>query len=113
MADRSYDELPATKPPALGEKVGSRELRKVRARRTKDRTFWVGLGMFGMVGWSIAVPTLAGVLLGLWIDRNWPGPFSWTLALLLAGVTVGCFSAWYWVSEERKVIDEQEQEPPR
>ena len=34
--------------------------------------------------------------------------FSWTLALLLAGVTLGCFNAWYWVSGERKLIDEDE-----
>ena len=113
MPERPHDEPPPTKPHELGEEVGARELRKVRARRSADRTFWVGLGMFGMVGWSVAVPTLAGIVLGLWVDRIRPGPFSWTLALLLAGVTVGCFSAWYWVSEERKVIDEQEQEPKR
>lgn len=109
MPERPGDEPPPAGPHRLSEEVGTKELRKVRARRTKDRTLWIGLGMFGVIGWSIAVPTLIGIALGLWLDRIWPGRFSWTLALLLAGVTLGCLSAWYWVSHERRVIDEDEQ----
>ena len=66
--------------------------------------------MFGVVGWSVAAPTLIGIALGYWLDRMWPRHFSWTLALLLAGVTIGCINAWYWVSHERKVIDDEEQD---
>jgi ATP synthase protein I len=91
----------------LVDAVAARESRKVRSRRGRDRTVWLGLGMFGVIGWSIAVPTLIGIAVGLWFDRLWPGRFSWTLALLLAGVTLGCFSAWYWVSDERAAIDEE------
>jgi ATP synthase protein I len=97
----------------LSEKVGAREARKVRARRATDRTLWVGLGMFGLIGWSVSIPTLIGIVLGVWLDRKLPGAFSWTLALLLAGVTVGCLNAWYWVSQEREVIDAQEKEDKR
>lgn len=92
------------------EEVGDREVRKIRARRKRDRTLWVGLGAFGIIGWSVAVPTLVGIILGVWLDRLWPGSFSWTLALLLAGVTLGCLSAWYWVSLESKAIEEDEKE---
>ena len=53
--------------------------------------------MFGIVGWSVAIPTLIGVAIGVWIDRNWPSQFSWTLMLLIAGVMIGCLNAWYWV----------------
>jgi ATP synthase protein I len=63
----------------LSEKVGSKETRKIKARREKDRGVWFGLGMFGLVGWSVAIPTVIGVALGVWIDRTWPGPYSWTL----------------------------------
>lgn len=108
MPDRPDDKPPPTRPDGLSEQVGAREARKVRARQTKDRTVWLGLGLFGVVGWSIAVPTLIGIGLGVWLDRAQPGRFSWTLALLLAGVTLGCFNAWYWVSSERKLIDEEE-----
>ncbi|HHX91412.1 MAG TPA: F0F1 ATP synthase subunit [Paracoccus sp.] len=93
----------------LGEKLGSREARKLRARRTRDRTLRHGLSAAGIVGWSVVVPTVAGVLLGLWLDRRFPGEFSWTLALLLGGVTLGCLNAWYWISQEARGIQEDEE----
>lgn len=74
--------------------------RKLRARRSQQRTAWFWLGMFGLVGWSIAIPTLIGVALGIWIDRRWPGTVSWTLSLLLVGVAIGCLNAWYWIKQE-------------
>lgn len=84
----------------LSEKVGSKEARKIKARREKDRGVWFGLGMFGLVGWSVAIPALIGVALGIWIDKRWPGPYSWTLMGLILGVIVGCVNAWYWVKRE-------------
>lgn len=107
------DDGPTAAPHELSEEVGAREKRKVRARNAKDRTLWVGLGTFGVVGWSVAVPTVIGIVLGLWLDRLWPGRFSWTLALILGGVTLGCLSAWYWVSLESKAIEEEEKETER
>jgi len=62
------------------------------------------LGMFGLVGWSVAIPTLIGIVLGIWIDRRWPSPFSWTLMLLTIGVIIGCLNAWAWVSRQRRQI---------
>ena len=59
-----------------------------------------GLGTFGMIGWSIAVPTVGGAFLGLWLDRIAPQSFSWTLALILAGVVLGGFIAAAWVNKE-------------
>ena len=47
------------------------------------------------------VPTLAGVALGVWIDKRWPSPYSWTLMLLLVGIALGCWSAWYWIQQEQ------------
>ena len=102
------DERPPVGQRGLDDEVAAREARKVRARRQKDRTVWLGLGLFGVVGWSVAIPTLVGIGLGFWLDRTSPGRFSWTLALLLAGVTVGCLNAWYWVSKERTLINGDE-----
>jgi ATP synthase protein I len=80
--------------------VGRKAARRRRAAREKDRGVWFSLGLFGLVGWSIAIPTLLGVALGVWIDTRWPGPVSWTLTLLFVGVVVGCLNAWYWVKQE-------------
>jgi len=60
-----------------------------------------GLAVFGMVGWAVAVPTVGGALLGLWLDRRWPASFSWTLTLLVGGAFIGGLLAWRWVSRER------------
>jgi ATP synthase protein I len=84
----------------LGRKVGTKEARKMKARREKDRSVWFGLGMFGLVGWSVAIPTLIAVAVGVWIDVKWPSRFSWTLMLLFVGVVLGCINAWYWVKRE-------------
>lgn len=84
----------------LSDEVGRREERRIQAEKEKDRAVWFGLGMFGMVGWSIALPTLAGVAIGLWIDRTWLSRFSWTLMMMVAGLAVGCYNAWFWVRKE-------------
>lgn len=59
-----------------------------------------GLGTFGMIGWTIAVPTVGGAFLGLWLDRAAPQRFSWTLALIVGGLTIGAMIAWAWVNKE-------------
>lgn len=77
-----------------------KENRKLRARREPDRSPWFWLGMFGLVGWSIAIPALLGILVGVWLDRLFEGRISWTLTMMLIGVAVGCWTAWYWVKRE-------------
>ena len=74
--------------------------RRIRARRERRRGVWFGLGMFGMVGWAVALPTLLGVALGYWLDEIAPQRFSWKLALLLAGVVLGGLNAWFWIEKE-------------
>lgn len=84
------------------QSVGRKAARKLRAREERERPVWFGLGMFGLVGWAVTVPTLLGIALGLWIDERWPGTVSWTLNLLIIGVLIGCLNAWYWVSKESR-----------
>jgi ATP synthase protein I len=92
------------------EKIGTKEVRKVKARRKKDQGVWFGLGMIGTIGWSIAVPTLIGVALGIWIDKRWPSRISWTLTFLFVGLVLGCFNAYYWVKRELKRIEEEQKD---
>lgn len=82
------------------QSVARKAERKLRAREEKERPVWFGLGMFGLVGWAVAVLTLFGIAPGLWIDKPWPGTISWTLNLLTIGVLIGCLIAWYWVRKE-------------
>ena len=86
----------------LEREVADKETRKMRARQQRDESVWFGLGMFGLIGWSVTVPALVGIALGLWIDSHWPSRFSWTVMLLVAGVAIGCLNAWRWVSRESR-----------
>jgi ATP synthase protein I len=94
----------------LSEEVERRRRRKLRARRQKEGSVWFGLGMFGLVGWSVAIPVLIFLALGVWIDRRTGGPFSWTLMLLVLGVILGSVHAWFWISKERKAVERQREE---
>lgn len=85
---------------ALQDDVATKQDRKLNARSEGEHSAWFGLGMFGLVGWSIAIPTLLGIAAGVWIDQHWPSRFSWTLMLLVMGVIVGCLNAWWWVIRE-------------
>jgi ATP synthase protein I len=76
--------------------------RKLRAQAKPKQNLGFGLGMMGLVGWSVVVPTLLGTALGMWLDKNHPGPHPWTLALLVAGLAVGCLNAWHWISKEEQ-----------
>jgi ATP synthase protein I len=95
--------------PALAEQVGAKAARKLRARRSSTQGVWFGLGMMGLIGWSVTIPTLLGAALGLWLDDRHPGGHSWTLALLIAGLAIGCLNAWHWVAQQDKAMrDDQE-----
>lgn len=87
-------------PDDLAEVVGQKEDRKERARAEGDRGIAHGLGTFGMVGWSVSVPTLLGLGLGVWIDGRYGGQYSWTLMLMILGLITGLVNAWYWIQKE-------------
>jgi len=89
--------------------IGAKAARKLKARQRGTAGVWLGLGMMGLIGWSVTVPTLLGAALGHWLDKHHPGTHSWTLALLMAGLMIGCLNAWHWVAAEEKAMrDEQE-----
>ena len=88
----------------FSETVGAKEVRKTKARREKESVVWFGLGMFGVLGWSVVIPTLLGIGLGIWIDIKWPSRYSWTLMLLIIGLILGCLNAWLWITSEQKMI---------
>jgi ATP synthase protein I len=91
----------------LEREVGAKAARKLRARRNPTQGIWSGLGTMGLIGWSVAVPTLLGAAIGLWLDNVRFGSRSWTLALLVAGLCLGCLNAWRWVSKEDKEMHKE------
>jgi ATP synthase protein I len=114
MNDSPGDRTNATSPlpSPLAQQVGAKAARKLKARRDPAPGVWFGLGMMGLIGWSVSVPTLLGVALGAWLDERYPGQHPWTLALLVAGLTLGCFNAWHWVAEENRAMHAMHDDPP-
>ncbi len=81
--------------------VSRKARRRMRALKEGRRGAWLGLGLYGVVGWSIVVPALIGVAIGLFLDSAWPGRPSWTLILLVLGLAMGITNAWRWINQER------------
>jgi ATP synthase protein I len=91
-------------PPAaerMIREVGEREAQIERGRSGK-KNILSSIAILGVVGWSITVPTVVGVVIGVWIDQRWPSRFHWTLMLLFAGLAIGCINAWLRIEKERK-----------
>ena len=89
----------------FAKQIAAKEAHKLRARQEKHKSLWFGLGLLGLIGWSVVIPTLLGLALGIWIDRQFPSPFSWTLMLMFAGLMLGCWNAWHWVTGEQSEIE--------
>jgi ATP synthase protein I len=73
-----------------------------RSRLGQKMTFWQGLSLVGAVGWMVVVPALAGAFLGRWLDQRFHQGIFWTLSLLVAGLMLGCLSAWRHVKGQLK-----------
>ena len=101
---------PSKNGPILAGQVGAQAARKLKARRHSTQGVWFGLGMMGLIGWSVVVPTLLGAALGLWLDKHHPSKHGWTLALLVAGLVIGCVNAWHWVAKEEKAMREEQED---
>ena len=95
---------------AFSQKIGVKAARKLKARRNARQGVWFGLGMMGLIGWSVVVPTLLGTAFGIWLDRRHQGSYSWTLMLMVIGLVIGCLNAWHWVVKEDKEMPEDQEE---
>ncbi len=93
----------------FSREVGAKAARKLKARRNSTNVVWFGLGMMGLIGWSVAVPTVLGAAFGIWLDHRHSGSHSWTLILLIIGLVIGCLNAWHWVGKEEKEMREDQE----
>ena len=100
MNDELKNSLPPEDETEFMREVSAQAARKLKFQKDGSQSVWFGLGMAGIIGWSVAVPTLGGAMLGLWWDHRHPGTHSWTLMLLAIGLVVGCANAWHWITEQ-------------
>ena len=93
----------------FAKEVREKANRKLKTLGENKRSVWFGLGMFGIIGWTVAVPTLLGAALGIGLDRKHPESFSWTLTCLILGLFTGCLIAWHWITKEHKEMSENDE----
>lgn len=106
-------ETPKVKPTksetGFSRQVGTKAARKLKAQRDTPEVVWSGLSVMGLIGWSVVVPTLLGAALGHWLDAHYPMSHSWTLTLIMMGLSLGCWNAWRWVRMENSNIGEEQE----
>ena len=84
----------------LKDAVRTRRERRARSQREGEPSLGQNLAMIGVLGWTVVVPTLLGIFLGRWLDRQFGMGLFWTLGLLVAGLTLGCTLAWQKIRGE-------------
>lgn len=88
---------------AFEKTIGDKARRKIEGEREKETySAWFGLGMFGLIGWSVAVPAVVMTAIGVWLDAHSRESVSWTLTFLFIGIVIGCLNAWWWIERKRK-----------
>ena len=100
MADRGDPVLRDRR--ADARRSRERDVGRLERREPSAESFWRSLSVLGTVGWSIALPAVAGVWLGHRLDLKLGSGVRFTLMLLVAGVMLGSVIAWRVVREHRK-----------
>lgn len=76
--------------------------RDVRARLDPEPSLGIRLGQIGILGWTIVVPTLVGLVLGRWLDRLFGTRVFFSAPLLMVGAALGLFFAWKWMHRQQR-----------
>jgi len=73
---------------------------KRRAKCKPCGNFTGSFALFGIVGWSIAIPSVLAALFGRWADARYGGGYTFTLPLIVLGIVAGSVNAWRYISKE-------------
>lgn len=115
MDDKNKD-IETQKERDLLNKVDKKnKLTKIIERKVKnklkgktEKSNWVFLNMFGLIGWGVGVPLALSIWAGVTLDKKYPVSFSWTLTGIIFGIVLGCLNAWHWLKKEEKLIEKDE-----
>ena len=98
--DARSDDSEIARAEALRRTVLRKSIRRERARERRKESVWAWLATFGLVGWTVVVPTVLGLALGRFLDNRIDGTVNFTITLLVVGAAVGLWMAWHWIRTE-------------
>lgn len=77
-------------------------IQKANARKNRDkRSLYINAAILATYGWHVCIPVLLGIILGRFLDKNFPVQHvSWTLNLLILGFITGWYNATKWINKE-------------
>ena len=91
------------KPPpddALAQAARKAAERRDEIRRRPEPTLGARLGQIGVLGWTIVVPALIGLMLGRWLDQRWASGVFFSAPLTMLGAGLGLWLAFRWMSRQ-------------
>jgi ATP synthase protein I len=77
-------------------------LRQRRGLEQPEPSLGSRLGQMGILGWTIVLPTLLGLVLGHSLDRHFASGVFFSAPLLMIGAAVGLWSAWKWMHHQSR-----------
>lgn len=71
-----------------------------QGRENPEPSLGSRLGQIGVLGWTIVVPTLLGLLGGRWLDHRFGTGIFFAAPLLMLGAAAGFWFAWKWMHRD-------------
>jgi ATP synthase protein I len=78
----------------IASRIERAQTRRQKAAGEKQSSLWTQVARVGTLGWLIAVPIVGGTLLGHLIDRVLGTGITFSLALLLVGISIAGYALW-------------------
>jgi ATP synthase protein I len=72
-------------------------------RRTPHATVLRAFTLFGIIGWSVAVPVALFTYVGRWLDVNYGTRL--VLSFIVVGLALGCYDAYYWLARVKRNLE--------
>jgi ATP synthase protein I len=74
--------------------------RAEQGREHPEPSLGARLGQIGVLGWTIVVPTLIGLVAGRWLDHRLATGIFFSAPLLMLGAAAGFWFAWKWMHRD-------------
>ncbi|WP_434666966.1 AtpZ/AtpI family protein [Paraburkholderia sp. A3BS-1L] len=91
---------PTHEPDHVARAAREAAVRESRGRAQPEPSLGSRLGQIGILGWTIVLPTLAGLVIGRVLDRLFGTRVFFSAPLLMLGAAAGLWFAWKWMHRQ-------------